>query len=424
MIRHSDISQNVWVNQGEVPGNGVDDDNNGYIDDVYGWNFGAGSTAPSPSGECLGDTGAHGSHVAGIVGAVGNNGEGISGVAPAVRIMPLSVGEPDEGCRLSSWGVVQAIEYAVANGANIINLSLGGPFRDAAERDALRDASDANVLVVAAAGNEGLTNDRESIPSDSQALWVRVAKRDQSSEGMWFRSPSYPASFSREIAGVISVANLEMIRNNPASSGLYRRGLSPAYSATRLTGVRFDRKGIRYSGSPRPYDYSPGSSYGTKAVQIAAPGTAILSVDSASGSASNPRYVEKTGTSMASPVVAGAAAVVWAAFPNLNNLEVKDRLLRSARKDEALASYVEGGRQLDLYQALCGDMFSVVAAGCSGAGPTKPENPPKPPIAPIRKQPQPEKPEPVKEEKSSTDQLNDWIRGRDTDSEDEDDDSL
>jgi subtilisin family serine protease/outer membrane protein assembly factor BamB len=153
---HPDLAANMWTNPREIPNNGRDDDGNGYIDDVYGIN------AITNNGNALDDLG-HGTHVAGIIGAVGNNGVGVAGVAWRVKIMALkflSGGSGTNAGRGSTSDAIECIEYAIRNGANIINASYGaaaGPVTqfDPAERDALIKARDAGIIVVAAAGNDG-----------------------------------------------------------------------------------------------------------------------------------------------------------------------------------------------------------------------------------------------------------------------------
>lgn len=152
-IDHPDLKDNIWRNMGEIPGNGADDDGNGYVDDVNGWDFVDGDSDPRPviaSGdERLGA--AHGTISAGVIAAKGDNGRGIVGVTWQTKVMPLrALGTDGQGDPLD---VVRAVEYAVKNGAKVINLSLVGSVRDDLLRIALRRAYDAGVFVVAAAGN-------------------------------------------------------------------------------------------------------------------------------------------------------------------------------------------------------------------------------------------------------------------------------
>ncbi len=146
LLNHEDLTDNIWVNPGEVAGNNIDDDDNGYKDDVNGWDFADNDAEPVPgSGEL------HGSAVAGAAGAVGNNGAGITSAAQRVKIMPLrtdySIGQ-----------LIAAYEYAAANGADIINASFGGLYSQS-EFEAIEALIDDGVLLIAAAGNGGYSND-------------------------------------------------------------------------------------------------------------------------------------------------------------------------------------------------------------------------------------------------------------------------
>jgi beta propeller repeat protein len=135
------LDSNIWVNQDEIPNNGIDDDGNGFIDDVRGWNF-------TGSNNDIG-SGTHGTNVAGVIAALGNNGRGIIGVAPKVKIM---------GVKMSSISqIVQAVNYAVSNGAQVINLSYdlsGGGGSNPLLEDALTLAmNDFDAVVVLPSGN-------------------------------------------------------------------------------------------------------------------------------------------------------------------------------------------------------------------------------------------------------------------------------
>ncbi|MGZ8921250.1 MAG: S8 family peptidase, partial [Limisphaerales bacterium] len=142
---HQDLASNMWRNPGEIPGNGVDDDNNGLVDDVFGIN------AVNDTGNPM-DDGDHGTHVAGIIGAVGNNGIGIAGVAWNVKLMACKFLDSD-GYGFTS-DAVQAIDYARQNGAQVINASFGGEEYSSALFSAIQSARAAGIIFVAAAGNE------------------------------------------------------------------------------------------------------------------------------------------------------------------------------------------------------------------------------------------------------------------------------
>ncbi|MGM0452231.1 MAG: S8 family serine peptidase [Thermodesulfobacteriota bacterium] len=143
---HPDLSDNIWKNEGEIPDNGIDDDGNGYVDDVHGWNFGEQNNDPvDPYG--------HGTTVASTIAARGNNAMGISGVAWSAQVMPLRTGGANG---LTTSAIIEAVEYAEAMGADVINMSFGGEGRSQAEKDAIDSTS---ALVVCAAGNSGNDND-------------------------------------------------------------------------------------------------------------------------------------------------------------------------------------------------------------------------------------------------------------------------
>ncbi|MFW5693385.1 MAG: S8 family serine peptidase, partial [Thermoguttaceae bacterium] len=161
---HRELSSRMWVNPGEVPGNGIDDDGNGFIDDIHGWDFVGSDNNPA-------DGNGHGTHVAGTIAAA-NDGFGATGVAFGATIMPVRVLDSNGAGSLSD--VAAGIRYAVDNGAQVINLSLGGSYSSVVH-SALAYAGQHGVFVVAAAGNEGGA------------------------------TPLYPAAFSAEFTHVLSV---------------------------------------------------------------------------------------------------------------------------------------------------------------------------------------------------------------------------
>lgn len=166
---HPDFVGRLWTNPGEVPGNGKDDDRNGYIDDVHGYDFrsGTGDPNPTPDGKDNNSDGKideqvnHGTLVAGIAAATGNNGFGTAGISWGAKIMALKV-FPDDGTTTVSM-VVEAIDYAVDNGADIINLSIGASY-DTSFTPPIVRAHEAGICVVSAGGNSGraLTNSQSS----------------------------------------------------------------------------------------------------------------------------------------------------------------------------------------------------------------------------------------------------------------------
>lgn len=169
-IQHVDLVDNIWVNPGEIPGDGVDNDGNGYVDDINGWHFYEDTNDPS-------DQNGHGTHVAGTIGAVGNNGVGVSGVNWDVQMGALAIGIGASPF-ISMSAAIEAVQYATDMEFDVLNMSWGGTGAPStALRDAIEAAGDAGVLVVAAAGNSSSNNDLD---------------------------PAYPASF--DLDNIISVA--------------------------------------------------------------------------------------------------------------------------------------------------------------------------------------------------------------------------
>ena len=160
-VTHPDLARNIWVNRGEVPGNGVDDDGNGYVDDVQGWNFHDDSNVVFRSFE----EDAHGTHLAGTIAAVADNGVGVAGVAPGVTVMPVKFIGPD-GIGTTS-AAAAAIEYAYRNGADVINASWGGDGGRVLQKVITRATG---AVVVAGAGNTGSDIDGSRI--DFPARWA------------------------------------------------------------------------------------------------------------------------------------------------------------------------------------------------------------------------------------------------------------
>jgi subtilisin family serine protease len=264
---HSDLANNMWTNSGETPGNGIDDDNNGYIDDYYGYDFAYGDGDPM-------DGHSHGTHVAGTIGAEGNNELGIVGVNHQTDLMAIKFLN-DQGSG-STFDAILAVEYATMMGADITNNSWGGGGFSQGLYDAIAAAGEANSLFVASAGNSSSNNDN---------------------------SPSYPGSYDLE--NIIAVAATD---KNDNMSGF--------------------------------------SNYGATKVDLGAPGSSILST------VPGPSYASYSGTSMASPHVAGVAALVLAEDPNLSYEEVKKIILENVDPISALNGKTLTGGRLNAYNAL------------------------------------------------------------------------
>jgi subtilisin family serine protease len=174
--QHPDLHINIWTNLSESRGKpDEDDDLNGYVDDIYGWDFADHNNDPS-------DISGHGTHVAGIIGASTHNALDIAGVCPRIRIMPLKVTK-DAGGDMDTFDIIEAIEYAMDKGAAILNLSFGGTRPQTAEESALRRfAQNNDGLIICSAGNQGIDIDH---------------------------NPLYPASY--DLPHVISVASSRLV---------------------------------------------------------------------------------------------------------------------------------------------------------------------------------------------------------------------
>lgn len=269
---HPDLANNIWHNPNEIPDDGIDNDNNGYIDDVIGWDFVsvdatvvASDEDPGPPDNDPMDVESHGTHVSGIAAAEGNNGQGIAGVSWYSRIMPLRAGYKSTAGSglLTVSDIVEALYYACDMGADIINMSFGAPSPSKSMEEALQYCADKGVFLVAAAGN---------------------ANTDAS---------HYPAGFNT----VFSVA---------ASDDYHR---NKAYFS----------------------NYGP--------VDMIAPGSSIYST------VPGGLYAYKSGTSMASPFVAGLAALVKSVNPYATRDDMRNLLRIMAKsyvapaKDQLGAGY-------------------------------------------------------------------------------------
>jgi subtilisin family serine protease len=282
----ADIDTGVDYIHPDLAGNILRDGNG----NVVGYDFA--NNDPDPM-----DDHGHGTHTSGTIGALGNNNEGIVGVSPVVRIMPLKFLRADGYGDLS--GAIQCIDFAREHGARIMNNSWGGGPRSQLLLESVQRARDAGVLFVAAAGNDASSND----------LY-----------------PSYPASYNAECTNVLAVAN----------------------STDR------DRLGFL-------------SNFGANSVDLAAPGEEVLSTVPGGG------YAISSGTSMAAPHVAGAAALILARMPSLTMAQVKEALERGADHPTGLNGKVRAGR-LNARGALGAAMqgitgrVSVAATGTGLAG--------------------------------------------------------
>jgi len=262
-ISHPDLAGAIWTNAGEIPGNRKDDDGNGYVDDVHGWNF----IQDSPD---VRDYNGHGTVTAGIIAARHNNGVGISGVNPHALIMPVRA--TDFSGNGGSIELTKAIIYAVDNGARVINISIGGAHRSRAVQAALDHAHRHGVVVVAAAGNEG------------------VDVQDYS-----------PAGLDHIIT--VSSSDTQDKRSGFSNWG---QGVDLAAPGVDILSLRARSSDILTLSGPK--DYIPGS--------------AVVGPDR--------RYYRASGTSFSAPLVSGVASLLIAGRPELTADQVRRMLLNSS----------------------------------------------------------------------------------------------
>ena len=282
-IDHPDLKENIWLNKDEIRGDGLDNDNNGYIDDLHGWHFVRSTLNPKPKfDEEYNESGIHhGTLVAGIAAAVGNNNEGIAGLAWGSKIMSLRV--------LNSQGtgsvehVIRAVRYAVDNGAKVINLSFVGTSKSFFLAEALKEAWRNGVIVVAAAGNETVNQ-----PINLNEI------------------PNYPICLDEDddenfIIGVAAVDDT-------------------------------DHKALF-------------SDFGSNCVDISAPGTRIYGALAYNPNYTDYREYYGgywSGTSIAAPIISGLAALTWSVNPLFSQKQVQDFILNQADDIDAFNPGMEG----------------------------------------------------------------------------------
>jgi subtilisin family serine protease len=285
---HPDLAENIWVNPGEIPGNGLDDDGNGYADDVHGYDFANDDADPM-------DDHFHGTHVAGTIAAVGNNGLGVVGVCWKAKVAALKF--LDQGGSGSLDDAVDAVAYATAMGMPITSNSWGGGGYSQALKDVIDAAGSVGSLFVAAAGNSG---------SDMDIY------------------PDYPAGYdSPNILSVAATDAVDAIANF--------------------------------------------SNYGLTTVDLGAPGVDIYST------MLHGDYGYMSGTSMATPHVSGAAALLLSYNSQATLDQIKAALLAGVDIVADLQGRTATGGRLNVQKALAGMSPPWISIAPRGAGEIQPQ---------------------------------------------------
>ena len=305
---HPDLASKIWVNPGEIPGNGLDDDHDGYVDDVNGWDFGNNDADPNPEpvfdpNEI--DVGFHGTFVAGIASAATDNGQGIAGAGWNCRILPLKV--TDTAGDITTAAVTPAFFYAAAHHVSVLNMSIGGPGDPGVPEyfQALVDMADsAGVLCVAAAGNDGAS------------------------------TPTYPAGCARVLSvGAMDTGN---VRASFSNFGSWVRIAAPGASM--------------WSSICRNYAVDDFSQ--------------IIYIYYFGWDGENP-YMLGDGTSFACPLTSGACALVRHRAPSLTPEQVAARMIATG---DAITFDEPIGPKLNAYRAVSAPLVGVEDAPASVAG--------------------------------------------------------
>ncbi|MBU1203229.1 S8 family serine peptidase [Patescibacteria group bacterium] len=314
-LEHPDLKNNIWINPGEIPGDGIDNDNNSFIDDVHGWDFVSSDNDPEPTLDKDYDYTAinHGTVVAGII-AAGINNTGIVGIAPNAKIMPLRI--------LDAKGVgntlvlSQAIDYAVENGADIINLSLVGEFLGEPLNTSIINAYNKGVMIVAASGNE-----------ESVGISLDI-------------DPRYPVCDIDDVNRVLGVAAVDENKQMTEFTNYGEQCIDISAPGTDFYSTTY------YNSSDRNFyhNYQGGWS----------------------------------GTSVAAPIISATAALIKSQYPDLRPYDIYSIILASAqdlRESNPLhhidlgAGLVDVGAALNLADHYYNDSIKIVVTPLKGLPP-------------------------------------------------------
>ena len=231
---HEDLQANMWINPGEIAGDGIDNDGNGLIDDIYGGDYFSNDGNPM-------DEGSHGTHCAGLIGAVGNNGLGITGVAwTGVQIMALRFIGYSAAAGKETGSVADAIkciDYAIAKGARVINASYGSQASNSSESSAILRANIAGIMFVAAAGNDGTNNDTNPFyPANyNRSNIISVGATDRNDSRATFSS-TQSSNYGADSVDLMA-PGVEMWSTTTGSNSSYSQGQGTSFAAPIVSGA-------------------------------------------------------------------------------------------------------------------------------------------------------------------------------------------
>lgn len=394
-LTQPELAANLWVNAAEIGGDGLDNDGNGKVDDIHGYDFANNDADPT-------DAGLHGSHVSGIIAAMANNQLGVTGTAFDARIMPLKIST--DGTTISTAAEIAAIDYAVmmkGRGVNVvaINASFVGPNYSAAENHAIQTAADAGIVLCTAAGNEGADNTAIATYPPNYRLPNMIVVAAIESTGQLASFSNFGTKVDLAAPGVDIYSTIPVWKGTPATS-LTRGATSYAIGNLEFTGLTSGVSGTLYhcgSGGAGEfpaavhgnialiqrgsltfaakvtnamnagaravviYNNTTGSILGTlgtpgnwiPAMWISqADGLALAATLPATVSLYNilpsSVYTYKDGTSMAAPYVTAAVAFAARNFPSESAAQRVARIINHATPSGYLTGKVLSGGRLDL----------------------------------------------------------------------------